>query len=93
MDYKSFLARYAAASDTDPRRAAQIAGTITSLLADHAAQLDTLAIAGFGTFTTTKADEYTVQNPDGTQTLMPPAVTTRFTPGSRLRKATSPHQS
>lgn len=85
-EHRVFNARLAERLNTDSRTAAELLSHMVDIITAESAALNTVAIAGFGSFVTTQTDEYTVQNPDGSQTLMPPAITTVFNPGTKLRK-------
>jgi nucleoid DNA-binding protein len=94
MDNRSFNTNLTQRLDTDAKTASGMADALTELLRNHLAQLDTIAIPGFGTFIPKKTDEYVATDPEsGKRMLMPPAVSISFRAGSRLKKSTAPHKS
>jgi nucleoid DNA-binding protein len=93
MDNKSFNTSLTHRLDTDAKTASGMADALTMLLRNHLAQLDTIAIPGFGTFIPTKTDEHVATDPQtGHRKLVPPSISLSFRAGSRLKKATSPHK-
>ncbi len=94
MDNRSFNTNLIERLDTDAGTASTMAEALTELLRNHLAQLDTIAIPGFGTFIPTKTDEYVATDANtGKRSLMPPSVIINFRAGSRLKKSTAPHKS
>jgi nucleoid DNA-binding protein len=94
MDNRSFNTNLTQRLDTDAKTATGMADALTDLLRNHLAQLDTIAIPGFGTFIPAKTDEYiATDSVTGKRSLMPPAVSITFRAGSRLKKSTAPHKS
>jgi nucleoid DNA-binding protein len=94
MNSQSFNANLSQRLDADIQTASSMADALTELLRNHLAQLDTIAIPGFGTFVPAKTDEYVATDSDtGKRMLMPPSININFRAGSRLKKSTSPHKS
>lgn len=94
MNNQSFKANLSQRLGSDIKTASGMADALTELLRNHLAQLDTIAIPGFGTFVPTKTDEYVAtDSASGKRTLMPPSISINFRAGSRLKKSTSPHKS
>lgn len=94
MNNQSFNSNLSQRLDADGKSATSMADALTELLRNHLAQLDTIAIPGFGTFIPTKAEEYVATDEKtGKRMLMPPSITIHFRAGSRLKKSTAPHKS
>jgi nucleoid DNA-binding protein len=94
MNNQSFNTNLSQRLDSDSKSAGSMAEALTELLRNHLAQLDTIAIPGFGTFIPTKTDEYVdTDATTGKRTLMPPSIKIHFRAGSRLKKSTAPHKS
>lgn len=88
MDNRSFINRLSKALQTEGRETTRLATALTSIIAGCAAENDSVAIPGFGTFESTKHLEYVSVDPEtGKKTLVPPSISVTFKPGSRLKKA------
>jgi len=87
LDNKTFTARLARALDIDPKDAAERLEAFASIIADRTADLDTVAIPGFGNFTATKHEEtISTDLSTGRRMLLPPQIVVNFIPGSMLKK-------
>ncbi len=90
MDNRTFMRHLSRNTGLDSAAANNMAELLTDIVSRRLAELDTIAIPGFGTFTAEKTDEYVATAEDGSRTLMPPAIQVSFTPGTRLSKDASP---
>lgn len=90
MDNRSFIKHLSQKTAQDTHSTTETAEILTSIIGASLAELDTVAIPGFGSFTATKTDEHIVNAPDGTRTLMPPCISIHFKAGSRLSKDAAP---
>ena len=71
----------------------QLSEALAEALRTACANLDNVAIPGFGTFATEKTDEYVATDPQtGSRMLMPPHISVKFHPGSQLRKQLPAHE-
>ena len=87
MDNKTFPSRLARALDIDPTDAAERLEAFAAVIAERTADLDTIAIPGFGNFTSTKHEEsISTDLATGRRMLLPPQITVDFVPGSMLKK-------
>lgn len=86
MDHKQISASMAERMNLNAATVNTLLGSLSDIIAENCADLNSIAIPGFGTFSAEKLDEYVVTEPDGTRTLMPPAVTVKFNPSIILRK-------
>jgi len=86
MDNKNITLQAAMAAGCDAQQAQALADAFASAIRDRCAQLDTVAIPGFGSFIPEKKDEYVTTESDGRRILMPPHISMSFKPGSMLRK-------
>ena len=86
MDHKQITTSLAERTGLNAATVNSLLGSLTDIIADNCAELNSIAIPGFGTFSAEKTDEYVVNNADGSRTLMPPAVTLKFNPSIILRK-------
>ena len=90
MDNRSFITRLAKTIQKDNKETATMATALARIMAECAAETDSVALPGFGTFEAVKTAEYVVTDPEnGRKTLVPPSISVSFKPGSRLKKATS----
>lgn len=66
---------------------AQLIDALGNVLAHEAAELNSVAIPGFGTFVSSKNDEEIVVDPaSGDRTLVPPSISIGFQTSVVLRK-------
>lgn len=87
MDNKTFTSRLARALDIDPKDAAERLEAFAAVIAERTADLDTIAIPGFGNFTSIKHEEsISTDLATGRRMLLPPQITVDFVPGSMLKK-------
>lgn len=71
----------------DPAETGQLIEALGNVLAHEAAEMNSVAIPGFGTFISSKKNEEIVIDPtDGSRTLVPPSVTLGFQTSVVLRK-------
>lgn len=71
----------------DARETATITDALSKLMSEIGSELDSVAVPGFGTFSSVKTDESIVTDPaTGERTLVPPAITMHFQPSVVLRK-------
>lgn len=90
MDNRQLISKVAKRLNTDNKTASAMADALTQLIADRCAQLENIAIPGFGTFVALKTDEHIVTNPESKQRcLVPPQISVSFRPAVKLRKAAS----
>lgn len=88
MDYRSFISRLSKATQNDSKDTARLASSVVAIIAQSAAETDSIAMPGFGTFEAVKTLEYVSTDPaTGRKTLVPPSISVVFKPGSRLKKA------
>lgn len=86
MDQRQFAARLSELTGATPREATAMTEALGAVLAARCADLDTVAIPGFGTFAASKHDERVETDPaTGRRTLFPPTVTAEFRPSVILR--------
>lgn len=87
MDNRTLIQGLAKATGLDTRTAQERALTLASLIGQNAAEGDSTAIPGFGTFLSVRTPEHVVTNKEtSTRTLVPPAITVEFHPGTALKK-------
>ncbi len=87
MDAKTFNSRLAKALGCEPAEAASLVEGLAGVFGREAANLNSVAIPGFGTFVPTKTDEQIVTDPaTDERSLIPPAITLGFQTSVVLRK-------
>lgn len=86
MDSKQLTSILAEKTGLTAAAVGTVISAFSEIIAGKCAQLDSVALPGFGTFTPAKTDEYIVDDPDGGRILMPPAVKVQFNPSIVLRK-------
>ncbi len=86
MDHKQITATLAERTGLNAATVNSLLGALTDIIGENCADLNSIAIPGFGTFSAEKTDEYVAEAPDGSRTLMPPAITVKFNPSIILRK-------
>lgn len=90
MDNKTFTSRLANLLDREPSEVTTLIEGLSTVFKQVGADLDSVAIPGFGTFKSLKKDEeIVVDSVTGKRTLLPPAVTMEFQPSVVLRKKLS----
>lgn len=90
MDNKTFISGMARQLDKDPKEIEILVEGLSTVIRDKASNLDSVAIPGFGRFDPVKSNEYVAVDPSsGKQTLFPPEIRLRFTPGTMLKKRLS----
>lgn len=92
MDNRTFIRHLSKTTGHDTVTTTSIADSLSEIITSGLAELDTIAIPGFGSFTAIKENEYIAVADDGSRTLMPPKISVTFKPGSRLSKDASPKQ-
>lgn len=74
----------------ESKATAELVRTLNAIIGEAAAEQDSTAIPGFGTFEAVKTPDHIVTDPvTGEKKLVPPSITIKFKPGSRLKKAVS----
>ena len=86
MENKTFINRVAKVSGRDPRQVSSLIETMANTLKNYAADLDSVAVPGFGVFQPVKRPESLIEKPDGSRTLIPPSVNLTFKESVILRK-------
>lgn len=86
MEYKTFLNHLAKKTDLDLKEADAWVGAICQVVRGTCADMDSLAIPGFGTIQPVKSDEVIVTDSDGNRTLLPPSIKLTFKESVMLRK-------
>ena len=87
MDNKTFLTRLAKRLNRDTAEVATLAEGLSTAFKEAGAELDSIAIPGFGTFKAEKRDEEIVTDATtGRRTLYPPKIEMTFRPSVVLRK-------
>lgn len=86
MDNKAFLSRVTTRmGETAP--VIHMAQVLADALRQAAADLDMVAVPGFGNFSGVKRDEYVADDPaTGRRTIYPPRIEVEFRPSVLLRK-------
>lgn len=89
MDNKSFIDTVAVQAGISPDEATALADAFRSILVDAAAELDSIAVPGFGTFEPRRrAERISVHPGTGRRLLVPPKVVMAFRPSSSLKNRT-----
>lgn len=87
MDYKTFLSRLAAHTNLPQPQVNQLASCLSSAIVEACADLDTVALPGFGNFSGVKHEERVEEDTKtGGRTLFPPHIDIEFRPSVMLRK-------
>lgn len=90
MEHKSFINTLAKALERDRRDVNALVDALAIVIRENCAELDAVAIPGFGSFVPQKYEEtITTDTGTGRRTLTPPRVTVEFNAGSRLKKLVS----
>lgn len=88
MDNKTFISHLSKKMDCEPKVAQELIAAFADILRGRAADLDTIAIPGFGNFVAMKKQEKIATDPKtGKRMLMPPCITLQFVAGSMLKKS------
>lgn len=86
MDQRQFSMRLSELTGVTPREAASMTEALGAVMGSRCADLDSVAIPAFGTFTASKHDEHIEEDAEtGQRTLFPPAVVAEFRPSVILR--------
>lgn len=87
MDNKTFLSRLAKRLNREPSQVATLADGLSTAFKESGADLDSIAIPGFGTFKAEKTDERIETDAEtGRRILYPPKIEMTFRPSVVLRK-------
>ncbi len=87
MDHKTFINGLSRLCGRDNADTERMADELIRTIRELSSELDTVAVPGFGSFTTLKSEEYiTTDNDSGKTMLYPPKVAIHFTAGSMLKK-------
>ena len=88
MDNRALILKLTKNTDVDPKETGRLIASLTSIIGECLADLDNVALPGFGTFESEKVQEQVVTDTtSGVSTLVPPSIKASFKPGSRLKKA------
>ena len=88
MDNRTLTSLLAQRMQTDTKTAARHMASLVDVLAQRLADLDTVAIPGFGNFEPVKRNEHLEHDAEyGRSMLVPPSITVNFKPAARLRKS------
>ncbi len=87
MDNKQFTSRLAEKLGADPKYAECLLNAFANVLRERAANLDSIALPGFGNFVSAKENEKIVTDPaTGKRTLLPPQIKIEFVASAMLKK-------
>lgn len=87
MDNKQYITRLSRRATLNYKETQQLVASTITVLTDVLCQNDSLAIPAFGSFASTKKDEYIDYDPQsGQRMLYPPRITVDFTAGTILSK-------
>lgn len=87
MDNKTFISRLSKRLNREPGEVSTLIEGLCVVFRESGAELDSIAIPGFGTFKTTKHEEKVVtDDTTGERKLYPPVITMDFQPSIVLRK-------
>nr|MBD5376451.1 HU family DNA-binding protein [Bacteroides sp.] len=82
----SFNTRVAEAVGMDVKTVNRLTDMLTGIIKDSLCDGQTIAVPGFGEFTTAKTEERVDTGEDGKRMLLPPAINVIFNPSASLRK-------
>ena len=86
MDNKTLVARVAEKMGKSKTDVTRLMEALAGAVAAHCAEMDTVALPGFGSFVPVKHDEEIRVNPDtGRRTLYPPRLELTFQPSNILK--------
>lgn len=87
MDTKTLIDRVAASLEIPREKAAEMLDAMTDIVGERCADLDSVAIPGFGSFEPKKKNErITVHPSTGRRMLIPPKITLSFRPSALLKQ-------
>lgn len=87
MDNKQFTTRLAEKLGADPKYVEGLVSVFANVLRDRAANLDSIALPGFGNFVSAKDNEKIATDPStGRRTLLPPQIKIEFVASAMLKK-------
>ena len=87
MDNKSFASALAKRMNCDAKEATAMIAAFASVLRDRTANLDSIAIPGFGNFVSIKeAEKIAIDQSNGRRMLLPPHIKIEFVASSMLKK-------
>lgn len=87
MDNKQFISRLGKRLNRETTEVTTLVEGLCKIFRECGADLDSVAIPGFGTFRSVKTDELiTTDQATGKRTLVPPAIRMEFAPSIVLRK-------
>ena len=93
MDSKGLMEKAALDAGCDAALCEKTLAALAATLRERCCALDTVAIPGFGSFIAEKNDEHVETDAaTGRRRLIPPHISVRFNPGSKLRKLLSAHE-
>lgn len=87
MDTKTLIDRVAAQLEIPKEKAAEMLDAMTDIVGERCADLDSVAIPGFGSFEPKKKNErITVHPSTGRRMLIPPKISLSFRPSALLKQ-------
>lgn len=87
MEHKSFINSLTKALDRNRHDVTALIDALAIVIRDNCAELDAVAIPGFGSFVPQKHDEAIITDQEtGRRIMTPPQITLSFNAGSRLKK-------
>ncbi len=87
MDNKTFISHLSKQMNCETKVTQDLVAAFADVLRSKAADLDTIAIPGFGNFVAMKKQEKITIDPEtGKRILIPPCVSLQFVAGSMLKK-------
>ena len=87
MDTKTLIDRVAASLEIPREKAAEMLDAMTDIGGERCADLDSVALPGFGSFEPKKKNErITVHPSTGRRMLIPPKITLSFRPSALLKQ-------
>lgn len=87
MENKTFINNLSRAMGRSSHDVTLLIDALAIVIGDNCAELDAVALPGFGTFEASKTDEHiSTDTATGRKMLMPPHVSISFKAGSRLKK-------
>ena len=87
MDNKQFTDRLSKSLSRSKAHTGQLLAALSSVITEQLAEMNSVAVPGFGTLTPVMHNEEVVTDDNGTRTLMPPEVSLVFEPSSLLIKS------
>lgn len=87
LDNKTFITRLSKRLNRKPAEVSTLVEGLCVVIREAGADLDSIAVPGFGTFKSSKTEERVVTDEaSGERTLLPPAIALEFQPSIVLRK-------